>query len=333
VGNPTQQLDFMREDIFARMTEDTRGLMQQMQAHAAPPPPDADPVQLARDGYRQIIPLAGSVEELETKDYTVSSVTPAIPLRLYRPQTEGNDTLLLPALVYFHGGGFISGGFDTHDRPLRALANASGCVIAAVEYRLAPEFPFPAAPEDCFAALQWVIHNAEELRINASKVAVGGDSAGGLLATVVCLMCRDRNASHPVAQVLVYPNADLASDTPSWHELDFLHPNRSRENFVGQMAMYVPDPNEREQPYASPLRAPDVSGLPPALIITAELDPQRDEGEAYAQQLRNAGCLVTHTRYPGVLHGFFQMGGVIASGRVAIAEVAAYLRLRFSWVN
>lgn len=323
----------MKEDIFARMTEDTRALMQQMQAHATPPPPDADPIQLAREGYRQIIPLAGAVEEVEIKDYTVSSATATIPLRLYGPQIEGSNTSLLPALVYFHGGGFISGGFDTHDRPLRALANASGCVIAAVEYRLAPEFPFPAAPEDCFAALQWVIQNAETLGINASKVAVGGDSAGGLLATVVCLMCRDRKASHPVAQVLVYPNTDLAIDTSSWHELDFLHPNRSRENFVAQMAMYVPDPNEREQPYASPLRAPNLSGLPPVLMITAELDPQRDEGEAYAQRLRDAGCLVTHTRYPGVLHGFFQMGGVIASGRVTIAEVAAYLRLRFSSVS
>lgn len=323
----------MREDIFTRMTGDTRALMQQMQAHAAPPPPDADPVQLAREGYRQIIPLAGSVEEVKIKEYTVSSATPAIPLRLYRPQIEGSDVSLLPALVYFHGGGFISGGFDTHDRPLRALANASGCAIVAVEYRLAPESPFPAAPEDCFAALQWVIQNAEELQINASKVAVGGDSAGGLLATVVCLMCRNRNVSHPIAQVLIYPNTDLAINTPSWYELDFLHPNRSRQKFVDQMAMYVPNPNEREQAYASPLRAPDVSGLPPALIITAELDPQRDEGEAYAQRLRDAGCLVTHTRYPGVLHGFFQMGGVIASGRVAIAEVAAYLRLRFNLVS
>jgi len=323
----------MREDIFARMTEDTRALMQQMQAHAAPPPLDADPIQLAREGYRQIIPLAGSVEEVEIKDYTVSSVTPVIALRLYRPQLEDSDRSLLPALVYFHGGGFVSGGFDTHDRPLRVLANASGCVIVAVEYRLAPEFPFPAAPEDCFAALQWVNQNAKELLIDGFKIAVGGDSAGGLLATVVCLMCRDRKASSPVAQVLVYPNTDLAINTPSWYELDFLHPNRSRENFVNQIALYVPDPSAREQPYASPLRTPDVSDLPPALIITAELDPQRDEGEAYAQRLRDADCLVTHTRYPGVLHGFFQMGGVIASGRVAIAEVATYLRLRFSLIS
>lgn len=324
----------MQADLFNRMTEDTRALVQQMQAHAATPPPDADPVQLVREGYRQVIPLGGSVEEVETvEDYQASSVTPAIPLRLYRPRTEGSNISPLPALVYFHGGGFISGGFDTHDRPLRTLANLSGCVIAAVEYRLAPESPFPAAPEDCFAALQWVIQNAEKLRIDASKFAVGGDSAGGLLATVVCLMGRDRNASRPIAQVLVYPNTDLALDTPSWYELDFLHPNRSRENFLGQIAMYVPDSNKREQPYASPLRAPDISGLPPALIITAELDPQRDEGEAYAQRLRDAGCLVTHTRYPGVLHGFFQMGGVIASGKIAVAEVAEYLRLRFNSVS
>lgn len=305
----------MREDIFAKMTEDTRVLVQQMQAHAAPPPPDADPVELVRDGYRQIIPLAGSVEAVETvEDYQISS-----PVRLYRPRSKGSDTLPLPVLVYFHGGGFISGGFDTHDRPLRALANASGCVIVAVEYRLAPEFPFPAAPEDCFAAVQWVIQQAGELRVDASKVAVGGDSAGGLLAAVVCLMNRDRNMSQPSAQILIYPNTDLAIDTASWRELDFLHPSLARENFLGQVAMYAPDLSQREQPYASPLRAPDLSDLAPALIITTELDAQRDEGEAYAQRLRDAGCLVTHTRYPGVLHGFFQMGGVIASARIAIA--------------
>ena len=118
----------------------------------------------------------------------------------------------------------------------------------------------------------------------------------------------------------------------AWYELDFLHPSQSRENFLGQVTMYVPDLNQREQPYASPLRAPNLSGLAPALIITTELDAQRDEGEAYAQRLRDAGCLVTHTRYPGVLHGFFQMGRAIASERIAITEVASYLRPRFNAV-
>jgi acetyl esterase len=323
----------MSEDIFARMTEDTRALVQQMQAHATPPFPEADPVQLAREGYRRTIPLAGSIEEVEAVEEYQASSTPAIPLRLYRPRIQSSDTSSLPALVYFHGGGFISGGFDTHDRPLRTLANAAGCVIVAVEYRLAPEFPFPAAPEDCFAALQWIIQQSEALRVDAAKVAVAGDSAGGLLATVVCLMCRDRNANQPISQILIYPNTDLAIDTASWRKLDFLHPSRSRENFLGQVGMYISDFNQRQQPYASPLRAPDLLGLAPALIITTELDAQRDEGEAYAQRLREAGCLVTHTRYPGVLHGFFQMGGVIASGRIAIAEVAGFLRLRFGLVD
>ncbi|HCF28127.1 MAG TPA: hypothetical protein DEV81_13210, partial [Cyanobacteria bacterium UBA11049] len=292
----------MKEDIFARMTADTYALVQQMQAQAIPPAHDCDPVQLAREGYRQVIPLAGEVEEVEAVEhYNVSSVTSTIGLRLYRPQ--GDKSRSRPVVLYFHGGGFISGGFDTHDRPLRTLANSSGCVIAAVEYRLAPEFPFPAAPEDCFAAFEWVIQEAEQLRVDAAKVAVVGDSAGGLLATVVCLMCRDRNVKSPIAQVLIYPNTDLAIDTSSWHELDFLHPSGSRENFLAQIEMYVPDLNERLQPYSSPLRAPNVSDLPPALIITSELDPQRDEGEAYAQRLRDAGCLVTHTRYPGVVHG------------------------------
>lgn len=321
----------MKEDIFAKMTDDTRTLAQQMRAETVSPPSDADPVQLVRDGYRQIIPLAGAIEAVAAvEDYKVSSVTSEIPIRVYRPQAK-DDRALLPAIVFFHGGGFISGDFDTHDRPLRALANASSCVIIAVEYRLAPESQFPAAPEDCFAAVQWVIQNAQSLQINSS-IAVGGDSAGGLLTTVVCLMCRDRNVSRPIAQVLIYPNTDLVLDTPSWQELDFLHPARSRENFQNQIAMYVPDANLLNQAYASPLRAPDLSHLPPALIITAELDAQRDEGEAYAQRLREAGCLVTHTRYPGVMHGFFQMGGTLASAKVAIAEVAAYLQVRFNSV-
>lgn len=318
----------MQPDIFARMTDDTRALVQQMQAHVTSLPPDADPIKLVREGYRQIIPLAGEIEEVgAVEDRQVTSVTPPISVRIYRPHQH--DNTLLPVMVYFHGGGFVSGGLDTHDRPLRTLSNLSKCAIIAVEYRLSPESPFPAAPEDCFAALQWAIENAKELRLDASNVAVGGDSSGGLLAAVVCLMCRDRKVSSLTAQVLIYPNTDLASDTPSWHELDFLHPAKSRENFLGQVAMYVPDANNYAQPYVSPLRAADLSNLPPALVITAELDPQRDEGEAYTQRLREAGAFVTHTRYPEVLHGFFQMGGAIASGKMAIAEVAAYLSLRF----
>ena len=318
----------MKKDILAKMTADTRTLIEQMQAQSGFSSTHTDLIQLARQGYRDIIPLAGAVEEIEiVENYQVSSAIPPIDLRLYRPQK--NSKISLPALVYLHGGGFISGGFDTHDRPLRTLANLTGCAIIAVDYRLAPESPFPAAPEDCFAAWQWVTQNADELRIDSARVAVGGDSAGGLLAAVLCLMCRDRNVSIPLAQILIYPNTDLLVDTPSWYELDFLHPSQSRENFLGQVAMYVPDVDCRKQPYASPLRATDFAGLSPAFIITAELDPQKDEGEAYAQKLRDGGCLVTHTFYPGVIHGFFQMGGVIASGRVAIAEVAAYLKLRF----
>lgn len=318
----------MQPDIFARMTDDTRALVQQMQAQATSAPLDADPVRLVREGYRQIIPLAGEIEEVgAVEDCKITSATPPIPVRLYKPHQHDNATL--PVMVYFHGGGFISGGLDTHDRPLRTLSNLSKCAIVAVEYRLAPESLFPAAIEDCLAALQWAIRSAKELQFDASNVAVGGDSAGGLLAAVVCLMCRERKISNLKAQVLIYPNTDVASDTPSWHELDFLHPAKSRENFLAQVAMYVPDVKDYEQPYVSPLRALDLRGLPPALVITAELDPQRDEGEAYAQRLREAGILVTHTRYPGVLHGFFQMGGAIALGKIAIAEVAAYLSLRF----
>lgn len=317
-----------KEDIFARMTKDTRILLEKLsEVPVMSASSDVDPILLARQGYRDIIPLAGDVEAVgKVESHRISSIKPAINLQLYRPQESKANSL--PALVYLHGGGFVSGDLDTHDRVLRRLANTSGYIIVAVEYRLAPEYPFPAAPEDCFAAWQWVIDNADELQIDANKVAVGGDSAGGLLAAVLCLMCRDRNVNPPIAQILIYPNTDLAVDTFSWHELDFLHPSQSRANFLSQVALYVPDSNQRQQPYVSPLRAKNFADLPPALIITAELDPQRDEGEAYVKKLQDAGCHVTHTFYPGVIHGFFQMGGAIALGRVAIAEVATYLKLR-----
>lgn len=142
----------MNSDIFARMTEDTRALVQQIQTQATSPPPDANLVGRVREGYRQIIPLAGEIEEVGlVEDCEVSSITPPVPVRIYRPHQH--DTTPLPVMVYFHGGGFISGGLDTHDRPLRTLSNLSKCAIAAVEYRLAPESPFPAAPEDCLAPI------------------------------------------------------------------------------------------------------------------------------------------------------------------------------------
>lgn len=316
----------MNTDILAKMTADTRALVEQMQSQSSSPSPEENWIEVIRREYRQIIPLAGEVTEIETvESLEVSSNSGSILLRLYRP-VPGS----LPALVYFHGGGFVSGDLDTHDRPLRAVANQSGCVVIAVEYRLAPEFPFPAAPEDCYTALQWVQARAQQLQINPNQIAVGGDSAGGLLAAAVCLMCRDRNQDQPTAQILIYPNTDLKANTDSWHELDFLHPSQSRANFLKQIELYTPDPAKRTQPYASPLSASNLSQLAPALIVTAELDAQRDEGESYAQQLREARCLVTHTRYPGVIHGFFQLGGVISSGKVAIHEVTSFLQLRFS---
>lgn len=317
----------MNTDILARMTADTRAVVEQMQSQASSPPPEMNWIEAIRSEYRQIIPLAGEAEAVDSvEEYEVPTATGAIRLRLYRPHGDG----LLPALVYFHGGGFVSGDLETHDRPLRAIANRSAFTVIAIEYRLAPESPYPTAPEDCYTALQWVREQAEQLQIDAAQVAVGGDSAGGLLAAVVCLMCRDRNQPQPMAQILIYPNTDLNVDTESWHELDFLHPSQSRANFLKQIEVYIPNLEERGQPYASPLLAPNLSQLAPALIVTAELDAQRDEGEAYTHRLREAGCFVTHTCYPGVIHGFFQLGGAISSGKKAINEVASFLRLHGS---
>ncbi|MEO0373847.1 MAG: alpha/beta hydrolase [Cyanobacteria bacterium P01_A01_bin.17] len=315
----------MNPDLFTKMTADTRALVEQMQSQDSSPP-EGDWIEAIRSEYRQIIPLAGEAEAVDSvEEYEIASDYGPISLRLYRPAPGRR-----PALVYFHGGGFVSGDLETHDRPLRAIANRSNCVVIAVDYRLAPEYPFPAAPEDCFAALEWVRKEAEQIQVDATQVAVGGDSAGGLLAAAVCLMCCDRKQPQPIAQILIYPNTDLNADTDSWRELDFLHPSQSRENFLKQVELYTPDPEQRTLAYASPLHASDLSQLAPALIITAELDAQRDEGEAYAHRLREAGGFVTHTRYPGVIHGFFQLGGAIASGKVAINEVAGFLRLHFS---
>ena len=229
--------------------------------------------------------------------------------------------------MYFHGGGFVAGDLDTHDVPLRAVANRAGCVIVSVAYRLAPEHPFPAAPEDCYAATRWTAEHAAEIGADTGRLAVGGDSAGGNMAAVVCLMARDRGGPALRCQVMLYPDTNLLEDTASWQE--FAETNKpviTREGKLANIALYLPGGTDRKTPYASPFYAEDLSGLPPALIVTGECDPQRDEGEAYAARLEAAGCTVTHTRYPGMIHGFFGFGGVLDAGKQLIEQTANALK-------
>jgi acetyl esterase len=249
---------------------------------------------------------------------------PDLRIRVYEP----DDARDRPVLVYFYGGGWTLGSLDTCDAICRSLTNAVRCVTVSVQYRLAPEHPFPAAVEDCYAGARWVAEHAAQIGADAGRVAVGGDSAGGNLAAAVTLLARERHGPRLCHQLLVYPNTDYLSDTASMREaVDPLLFNRwSADWYWGH---YLADPRDGSNPLASPLRAADLSRLPPASILTAEFDPLRDQGEQYAQRLREAGVPVDARRYAGMAHGFFAMGGVLSAARESIAYAADRLAVAF----
>ena len=250
-----------------------------------------------------------------------------LPVRIYRPDREGP----LGTLVYFFGGGWTLGGIDTSDGVCRALANAAGCQVVTPGYRLAPEHPFPAAVHDCHATVEWVVAHAGELGVDPARVAVGGDSAGGNLAAVVSLLARDKGPAL-AAQLLVYPNTCYHADTDSLRNNDDRWMfNRNSVDWYWRNYLSTPDPEvSGRDPLVSPLLAEDLTGLPPALVITAEYDPLRDEGERYAARLREAGVAAEVARYDGMAHGFFTMSGMLEGARRAVAEAAAYLRKRLT---
>ncbi|HVU04093.1 MAG TPA: alpha/beta hydrolase [Polyangiaceae bacterium] len=247
-----------------------------------------------------------------------------VSARLYRPESAGDR--VLPLLLWFHGGGFVIGSVAESDPDARRLATDAGISVLSVEYGLAPEHRFPTGAEDCYAATAWAAANAERLDVDATRIAVGGDSAGGNLATVVALMARDRGGPNLAFQLLVYPVTDFASlETPSHHENAdgyFL----TRSSLFWFREHYLPDPAVRRNGYASPLHATRLDGLPPALLLTAEFDPLRDEGEAYGERLRAAGVSVTVSRYDGMIHGFFSMAAFLEGGKRATAEAVSALR-------
>lgn len=281
-------------------------------------------------------PAAGTVPVAQTREIsrarsvmTVSDVScpgPAgpIPLRVYTPPGPRPH----PVLVYFHGGGWVTGDLDSSDTRCRILADWARCLVVSVDYRLAPEHPFPAAADDSFAATTWVAEHAAELGADPRRIAVGGDSAGGNLAAVVALMARDRGGPSLVFQYLVYPVVDCDLDRPS-HKDNGRGYGLTREGMAWYFEQYVPDAARRTDPLVSPIRAKDLSGLPPALVITAEFDPLRDEGEAYAEALRAAGVPVTVTRYDGMVHGFVSQAREFDKGKQAVLESVAALRAVF----
>jgi acetyl esterase/lipase len=246
-----------------------------------------------------------------------------LPYRMYRPLDAAPGPL--PALVYFHGGGFVIGDLDTTEGLCRMLANASGCRVISMEYRLAPEHRFPAAIEDAYAAVSWVAGHARALGIDADRIAIGGDSAGANLATITCQTAKQRGAPNLALQLLLYPTTDATTETPSRRALaeGYLLEKKSIDWFFAQ---YVPAGIEAADPRISPLLAANLSGLPPAHIHTAEFDPLRDEGKAYADRLAAAGVEVEYTCHPGMIHHFFCLGGAIPYAARAIAEAGAAMK-------
>ena len=260
----------------------------------------------------KVVPI-GKTENLEAP-----GPAGAIALRAYTPVAAGGPS---PAIVYFHGGGFVIGDLDTHDVLCRSLANDSGSRVIAVDYRRAPEFKFPAAVEDCFAALKWVEENASELSVDANSIVVGGDSAGGNLAAVMCLLAKEnKNTPHVAFQLLFYPSLRLTRALVtrpfgSGYCLD----DRAIQWFYSH---YIPESADPMDPRLSPIEAKDVTGLPPAYVVTAGFDPLREDGVAYAEKLKAAGVTVTHVDYPTMIHGFLSMQGWIPLASEAIAAAA-----------
>ena len=258
----------------------------------------------------------------QTRELLLPGPAGELPARLYLPETDGP----VPTVVFFHGGGFVLGDLETHDDHARLLCHQAGVAVLSIDYRLAPEHPFPAAYDDCLAATVWAVEHIAELGGDASRVAVAGDSAGGNLAAAVALRARDAGITLK-AQLLLYPATDLREDET--------HSSR-RENAEGffltaeDMAWfgnaYVPTAAQRLHPRASVLLEPDLAGVAPAVLCTAEFDPLRDEGNAYAKALAAAGVEVRHTEFAGLIHGFYGMGVYVPAAAAAVAALNADLK-------
>jgi acetyl esterase len=269
-----------------------------------------------------LVPSAEAVARVE--DRLVPGLGGDIAVRIYRPTEDP----VLPVLVYFHGGGWMFGDLDVHDDICRSFANAAGCIVVSVDYRLAPEHRFPAAVDDAFAATSWVHAHAAELGVDRARVAVGGDSAGGNLAAVVSLLARDTGSPPLVFQLLICPVTD--------HEFESASMGDNAEGYFLERAsmqhfydLYLHSEDDGDDWRVSPIRAPDLTRLPPTLMMTAEFDPLRDQGEEYARRLADAGVRVVSRRYDGVFHDFIVMHAAMDTGQQAFDDAVAALRVAF----
>jgi acetyl esterase len=282
-------------------------------------------VEQTRQGFAMFMPMGGAGPDVaKTEDRTIPGPAGEIPIRIYWPSGDANR----PVIVFFHGGGWTIGTIQTHDSVAKQLCVGADAIVVNVEYRLAPENKFPAAADDAFAAVQWVAAHAGEIGGDASRVAVAGDSAGGNLSAVTALRARDEGGPPLVFQLLVYPVTDSRMDTESYVEnaSGYFLTAETMRNFWGS---YLASPAEATNPYASPMHAEDLSGLPPALVITAGYDPLRDEGEAYATRLRDAGVDAKASRYEGSIHVFFGLTNLFAASDRAMKEACDALRGAF----
>ena len=309
------------EPLHLRLDPMVAAMLEDM--YSQNPPLHAD---LGAEGLREAIKaLAPDIEP--TPLYKVENIKIPGPdceigARVYRPETGGP----LPVLVYYHGGGWVLCDLDTHDEVCRRLALRARCAVISVDYRLAPEHPFPAGLGDSYAALEWVAANASGLNIDVSRIAVGGDSAGGNLAAVTAMLARDRNGPGIAHQFLVYPVTDVGSlETRSYADFKTGY-YLERENMEWYRDLYVGADGNAADPLVSPLRAPDLAGLPPAYIGTAAFDVLRDEGKAYADALAAAGVAVTYECHAGMIHGFANMAATIPSADAALKAMASHLK-------
>lgn len=306
------------------LDEDVRQILAVLAPPGAPDLGDLS-VEDARQAMAATAALSANPEPVaKVENRTISGPAGEIPVRIYTPEGEGP----LPVLVFFHGGGWVLCGLDTHDGTARRLCNHAHCIVISVDYRLAPEHPFPAPLDDCYAATCWAAENAPALGGDPTRLAVGGDSAGGNLAAAVALMTRDRGGPVLAHQLMVYPVIDARCETQSFEDNKegYFLSAQSMRWFWGH---YLGDTGDGANPYASPIRAEDLSDLPPATVLTAEYDPLRDEGEAYAERLKAAGVECDLVRYDGVVHGFFGMHDVLPKAQRAVDRAAQNLRRAF----
>ncbi len=298
-----------------------------MEQEGVPPVNTLTPAQARESKNPMFVKSGGQPESLaNVENFHIPGSAGQIPLRVYTPTGRAP----FPILVYFHGGGWVIGNLDTHDSICRSLANRASCIVIAVDYRLAPEHRFPAAVEDAYTAICWASSNAHRIDGDPARIAAGGDSAGGNLAAVVSLMARDKGMPSVIYQVLIYPVTDLSAfDTASYHQHGQGY-MLTKDGMDYYRDHYIEYEEQLKNPYASPLLAQEIGGLPPALILTAEFDVLTDEALAYAKRLKEAGVHVTCKCFDGMIHGFCCLGGMIDRASDAMNEIAAALRLAFA---